>query len=494
MKQTAGLALAMDIGTSSLRTALFSLDGHRRESTTSQQSYSLRTADDGTAELAPAALLAAAIKALTETLSRQEADLALRGQPILVWGASCFWHSLLGADKAFSPVTPIYTWADSRCAPDAARLRETFSESEVHARTGCMLRASFWPAKLAWLRRTQKPLARRVAHWMSPSDFVLAQLCGKLRPSLSMTSGAGMLDLASRRWDEEIARAVGFSPTHEPGFVDSEPLFLAAKFARKFPRLSETPILPAIGDGAASNLGSGATRRGVAAINYGTSSAARFVRRGSYRPAPLGIFCFAVDAERWLLGGATSNAGNVNQWASEVLHVDQEAEADSRRNDEPSRSLVALPFLNGERAPTWCENLPAVFLGIRQHHTAADLHRALADATFIRLAQIVAPLEKADGGKLRFVISGGLSRSASAVRRLVNALNRPCHTSNEPEASLRGAAVFALEELGYKVAAPEWSGLIKPEPRLARLYTAARKRQTLLEEGINDVSRRLREM
>lgn len=491
MKSAPGLALAMDIGTSSLRTALFSLRGQRIQATTSQQTYALRTADDGTAELSPAALLAAATRALTETFARQDAVASLRDRPIVAWGSSCFWHSLLGVDARFAALTPIYTWADSRCAPDAARLRQALGEAEVHARTGCMVRASFWPAKLAWLHRTQKPLVRRVAHWVSPIDYVQAQFCGALCPSLSMTSGAGMLDLAAQTWDEPIACAVGFRPTHDPGFGPAAPLQIQGKFARKFPRLRETPILPAIGDGAASNLGSGATRRGVAALNYGTSAAVRVVRAGAYHPAPLGIFCYAIDAGRWLLGGATSNAGNVYQWASDVFRVPKDVEASFRRRPEPSLSLIALPFLNRERAPTWCEDLPAAFIGLRQSHTAADLHRALTEATFLRLAQIVAPLEHAADDQLRFVISGGLSRSGAAVRRLVDALDRSCYTSREAEASLRGAAVFALEKLGCPVAPAKWSPVMKPDRKLARLYAAARERQTVLEEGLSDLTPRL---
>lgn len=488
-----GLALAMDIGTSSLRTALFSLDGQRFEATTSQQKYPLRTGDDGAAELSPATLLAAATRALAETFARQDAAAALKDRPIVGWGTSCFWHSLLGVDAKFAALTPIYTWADTRCVPDAARLRETLSEAAVHVRTGCMLRASFWPAKLAWLRRTQKPLVRRVVHWVSPIDFLLAQFCDALHPSLSMTSGAGMLDLASKSWDAEISAAVGFTPRHEPGFEEGAPWFIAGPFARKFPRLRETPILPAIGDGAAGNLGSGATTRGVAAINYGTSAAARVVRTGAYRPAPLGIFCYAIDAERWLLGGATSNAGNVYQWASDVLRVSKKRGSSSRQ--PPTESLVVLPFLNGERAPTWCEDLPAALIGLRQNHTADDLHRALIEATYLRLAQIVAPLEEAAGvGKLRFIVSGGLSRSGAEVQRLVNTLGRVCQASREPEASLRGAAVFALEKLGHVPGAAKWSTPLTPDPQLARLYVAARKRQTILEEGLHDLSRRMREI
>lgn len=485
-----GLVLAMDIGTSSLRTALFSLDGARHEATTSQQTYALRTAADGTAELAPARLLAAALQALTETFARQDADKSLSDQPILAWGSSCFWHSLLGVNAKFSPLTPIYTWADSRCTADAARLREKLSETSVHARTGCMLRASFWPAKLAWLGRTQKALARRVAHWVSPVDYLHAQFCGLPRPSLSMQSGSGLLDLAVGSWDREVCTVVGFTPTFDPGFRAAPPLEITRRFARKFPRLRGTPLIAAIGDGAASNLGSGATLARVAAINYGTSAAARVVRAGPYKPAPPGLFCYAIDARRWLLGGATSNAGNVYQWASEVFRVDEAAlRASYQQRPEPDNSLVVLPFLNRERAPTWCEELPATLAGVRQSHSAIDLHRAFTEATFLRLAQIVAPLEKAVGGRLRFIVSGGLSRSDSSVHQLASVLARPCHASREPEASLRGAAVFALESLGGKAANALWSPPIKPNPKLSRLYAAARERQTILEENLTALAR-----
>ena len=36
---------------------------------------------------------------------------------------SCFWHSIMGTDRAGAPVTPMLTWADARATPVAARLR-----------------------------------------------------------------------------------------------------------------------------------------------------------------------------------------------------------------------------------------------------------------------------------------------------------------------------------------------------------------------------------
>ena len=151
--------LALDLGTSSVRTALFDQRGRRLVATTAQQLYRVTYTADGGAELDPATLRNATRRCLRQTLRRHPG-------PVLAVGVSCFWHSLLGTDARGRPVTPIYTWADARCRPAAAWLRATRSERRYHAQTGCMLRASFWPAKLRWLRQT------RVARWVSTAEWL----------------------------------------------------------------------------------------------------------------------------------------------------------------------------------------------------------------------------------------------------------------------------------------------------------------------------------
>jgi gluconokinase len=72
-------------------------------------------------------------------------------------------------------------------------LREEFSERAIHARTGCMLRSSYWPAKLLWLRRTRPKLFTRVTRWMSPAEWLHLELCGEAGCSYAMASGTGLL-------------------------------------------------------------------------------------------------------------------------------------------------------------------------------------------------------------------------------------------------------------------------------------------------------------
>jgi len=165
------LVLAMDIGTSSLRTGLFDARARCIGWTRAQAGYALRLSNEGMAELDAAQLKEAAHDCLRQTLRSVRSRRLLRSRPIAAVGVSCFWHSLLGVDRGGRPITPIYTWADSRCRDDAAALRRGLSEVDIHQRTGCMLRSSYWPAKLRWLRKTQLRQFRRVALWMSPGEW-----------------------------------------------------------------------------------------------------------------------------------------------------------------------------------------------------------------------------------------------------------------------------------------------------------------------------------
>ena len=257
---TEPLILALDLGTSSVRTALFDQKAQRIPRGNASQAYRVRHSADHGAELDPQVLLRATRKCLRQTRS-------LTKQQIASVGGSGFWHSLFGLDRAGQPLTPVFTWADGRCREDAARLREKLDERAMQQRTGCMLRASFWPAKLLWLRRTQLKLFRRVVRWVSPAEWIFEQIFDVPACSHSMASGTGLYNFARRDWDDELLEVCGLTRARLNPLRDEV-------------ERDDQTIYPAIGDGAASNLGSGASAKGVVAINVGTSAAVRTILDG----------------------------------------------------------------------------------------------------------------------------------------------------------------------------------------------------------------------
>jgi gluconokinase len=444
--------LAIDIGSSSVRTALFDARGRRLMESTAQLKYRVAYTADGGAELSPETMRDAALRCLRRTLRR-------RRETIKAVGVSCFWHSLLGTDAQGRPATPIYTWADSRCQPEAARLRAKLSERTYHARTGCMLRANYWPAKLRWLARRKI----RAARWLSPGEWLLWQLGGEPRCSYSMASGTGLLDGGRGEWSDGVMECCGVRPEQLSVLAD-EPFRCA-----KIPELREALWFPAIGDGAAGNLGSGATTPGLAAINFGTSAAVRMVGRNGEGKTPFGLFRYRVDEQRVLLGGAVSNAGNLRAWCQRELRVGKEAVI-------RAHGLTVLPFWVSERAPTWPEHLRGVITGLTQATTAIDIQQATTDAVFYRLADIGEML-----GARRYVVSGGLTKSPGELQRLADVLGGELVICSEPEASLRGAAVFALEKLGGKIPRLPEGRVLHPHRAITQACAIARQKQRELE-------------
>jgi gluconokinase len=381
-------------------------------------------------------------------------------------GSSAFWHGLLGVDAKLRPITPIYTWADSRCMPDATPLRKEFSEADILQRTGCMLRFCFWPAKLRWLRRTDHRLFSRVRFWVSPCDWILQSLFGELATSESMASATGLFNLTSRGWDAELCDVTKIDKSQLP------PIRCSLG--------NDTRVLTAIGDGAASNIGSGAISENIAAINLGTSAAVRVITRRPLR-IPHGLFRYIANEKNFVIGGAISNAGNLHGWCQRQLRLPRSAQID--RKPLLSDSFVALPFFIAERAPDWPE-FSAAMLGFKFTSAPLQIFGTLITAALYRLADVFDILEQAIGRIDRIIVSGGMTKSRAIVEILADALGRAVELSTDKEASLRGAALHALNK--EEVSAAKKASIIPCNKKFAEQHRARRETQHYLAKSLQN--------
>ena len=474
-RRSAFTILAFDIGSSSTRAALFDTRARVVPGSQSAVSYKISYTGDGGAELSPNQLLRAARACFKHTHSSEN-----QSAPIRAVAGSAFWHGLLGVDHDWKPLTPIYTWADSRAAEAARSLKRRFNERTVHQRTGCMLHASFWPAKLTWLRRTNPRIFQRVSFWVSPVDWIFHRLFGTTDTSPSMASATGLFNLQTRTWDQQMLRACHLRRAQLPSI-------------RTLAKPNERGLILffPIGDGAASNVGSGA-ENGEIAINVGTSAAVRMIQK-TRRRIPFGLFQYVVDERRYVIGGAISNAGNLRQWALGSLNLPGDAQRNPRALDREAAardSLDVLPFWAGERAPTWPDHEAGTISGITQSTSATDIARALTSAACYRLADILDLLPAGKAKGRRIIVSGGILRSPAMLPLLADVLGRAVGISKHREASLRGAALCALEQLGMPSPATPAGKRVSFRPKLTRLHRLRRARQRRLEQRLAPDSER----
>lgn len=439
--------VSLDIGTSSVRALLFDSRFRHHERLGLQKKYDLTTTPDGGVEIDPDLLLQLTMQCLDE-LHGQMAQDGLRAAAIAI---STFWHSFLGVDAAGKPVTPIIHLFDTRSRPQVDELRKSFNAAEVRARTGCILHTSYWPAKLLWLKQTHPAGFAAAAKWISFGEYFLATLHGTGSESTSMVSASGIWKQRENSYDQELLDYIGvrldqLAPVDE---LDRPAHTLKQAFASRWPLFDGIPWCPAYGDGACNNIGSGCTTQNRLALMVGTSGAMRIVIRGESVQIPSGLWCYRVNRERFILGGALSNGGEVFRWVSKTFNLPSDVEAQIEKRPPASHGLTMLPFLAGERSPYWRPDLRAVLTGMSLSTTPTDILQAALEGVSLRFKQIYSLFLEAYPAPEQVIASGGGLTASKAWRQMMaDALGRPIIECMEPEASSRGAALIAAEQLG----------------------------------------------
>ena len=475
----------MDVGSSSVRAELFDDSGGGIENTEVKLDYEFEYTPDGGAAKDADELLELVVRAVDGALS-EAGDAEISGVAM-----STFWHSVLGLDSDGRPTTPILTWADRRAAEAVPDLRERLDETAYHRRTGCVPHSSYWPAKLLWSSRVMPRACEKTQHWVSPADYFYVRFFGEpYQVGTSMASGTGLFDQNRRRWDRETLEVLPADEAQLSAISDEPRRGLAGKWAKRWPTLQETPWLPAVGDGACSNVGSGCTGSDRLALMVGTSGAMRVLWKAESVEMPDGPWCYRTDAERFVMGGALSDGGNLIEWLRNTLRLPTPEKTEEMLSDmEPdSHGLTFLPLLAGERGPGWADRANGTVSGLSMSSKPVEILRAAMEAVAFRFAIIAEMLETASPGEKEVVASGGgLLHSPTWTRIMADTLGRPVTLSGVKEASSRGAALIALEALGGPEIEDSDAPLgetFEPDPGRHEIYIRALERQRRLYDAV----------
>lgn len=440
--------VGIDIGTSSVRSLLFNSHFEHYSDLGLQKKYELTTRPDGSVEVEADLLVQLAI----ECLDALHEQMKSAGQTAIAVGISTFWHCFVGIDRDQHPTTAVLHLFDTRSGEQMKDLTHTFEPSWIHAVTGCMPHTSYWPAKLLWLKSTRPDAFAVTVRWLSVGEYLLLRLTGKPAESTSMISASGIWDQRKNDYCEEMIEAVSVEPDHlAPVETLDEPRReLLSEFAQRWPLFHGIPWYPAYGDGACNSIGSGCTTPKRFALMVGTSGAMRVVVKGTKAAIPAGIWCYRVNRDRLILGGAVSNGGEVFRWASRTFQLPEDAEEQLIGRRPGCHGLAMLPFLAGERSPYWRPELRAVITGMSLSTRPADVLQACLESVSLRFRQIYMLLTRPFAEPDEIITSGGaLLRSKVWPQMMTDALGHPIVECLEPEASSRGAAMIAAEQMGW---------------------------------------------
>ncbi|CAN5855307.1 gluconokinase [soil metagenome] len=481
------VVVGLDLGTTTAKAVAY--DEQSRVWADVSREYQLHTPQPGYAEQEPDTVCDAALGVLSLAVGRARAA----GASVNGVALSAAMHSLLALDAHGAPLTPALTYADSRAAAQASRLRGDPTAIQVGRRTGTPLHPMSPLAKLLWFREHDRDTFDRAISWVSLKELLLRRLCGETVVDASVASASGLFNLRERGWDTGALRLAGVDAGQlsRPVATTTVLAGLDPGEARRCDLPADLRVVVGAADGCLANLGVGATVNGIAACTIGTSGAVRVATTTPDTDPHGRLFTYALTDDRWIVGGPISNGGLVLRWLRDAVLTDL-AETARDAGEEPyermtamaaavpagSEGLLFLPYLTGERAPDWSASARGALLGLTLRHGRGHLIRSAMEGVLLQLRAVVEAMGALQISPSAFRATGGFTESPLWLQMMADVFGREIGVPNRAEGTGLGAALLGMVALGTFSDIDEAAATVtvrdgrRPDPRAAEVYDA----------------------
>jgi glycerol kinase len=425
-------ALVVDIGTTSLRTALVTPDG--RVAHVVQRPLTVRSPQPGEVELDANEIAALTMECALATLDA--------GGPADVVGiANQRQTTVLFDATTRQAIGPALGWQDLRTVFDCLILQPE----------GLRVAPNQMATKAKWLwENAGQPTGDiRVGSLDTWIAFVLSN--GSLHVSDHSNIGlSGLITHDLAGYDEKIVQLLGLRHEMLPTIVPT------AGFLGHATALPGSPALMAlVGDQPASLFGQNCTSVGQTKVTFGTGS---ILEQRTDRPAPdtltrfdSGCFPTPIFSSRdgidWGVEAITLSAGTCIEWLRDDLKlITAASETDEIAQSVPtSDGVIFVPALLGLGTPQWDFGARGAFFGLTRGSSKAHLVRAVLEGIAHNAVDLIEAAETETGIAIDTVrVDGGMTRNNFLMTALADASGRVVEISAEVESTTRGAGLMAL--------------------------------------------------
>jgi xylulokinase len=420
------VCIGLDVGTTGVKGIAIAPDG--QVVARAERGYPLSMPQPGWSEQDPEDWWRASEAVLAELAVGDIAGIGLSGQ----------MHGLVALDAGGSVLRPAILWNDQRTAAECVEIEARIGLERLIALTGNRALPGFTAPKLLWLRRHEPDVYARIARVLLPKDYVRLRLTGEWAIDVADASGTLLLDVAHRRWSDEVLDALELPREWLPPVLESPDL--AGSTA------AGIPVAAGAGDCAAAALGVGIDRPGPLSIVLGTSGVV-FAALPSFAADPLArvhAFCHAVPGAWHAMGVMLSAAGSL-QWLRDVAApgVPFDALLSEAAHWQPGvEGLLFLPYLSGERTPHADPDARGAFVGLELRHDRGALTRAVLEGVAFGLRDSLELVRALGVDVVSARVSGGGARGRLWLEIVAAALGLPLETTAVEEGSAYGAALL----------------------------------------------------
>ncbi len=471
-----GAILALDLGTTNFKAALFAIDDLRLLGL-ARMPTPVRSPHPSYQEIDPAEF-SRTISELIGVLRNQYPDAFVSIRAVTF---STQTNSFLLLDENDEPLTPLILWSDERANGEIEGVLKLQALPEMHPTTGMIRLGHFGAAaKIGWIQQHQPDAAKRARRICLISDYLTLLLIGKHVTEGGVAGFTGLLDIHSLTWWQEGCQAAGIPLSWLPRVVragcDLGPLLPDFTKAHGLP--VDCRLIAGCLDQYAGAIGAGNDTPG--AVSETTGTVLTTIRCSDQFDSSTGLAFFQgpsfQEGRYWQMAlegrGASLLEALRNALPGRPEYSDLNAEAARTPPGADGIRLARPLILNSGTDPT------EAFDGWTPDHTRGHMVRCVMETIAFFLVDQVRML---CGEQLPPVLRccGGAARSSVWLQIKADVLGIPCEPAPCEEPACLGVAMLASATLqGLQVSdlpkPSDVSGRMMPRPEIHREYWRAR--------------------
>ncbi len=401
--------LGFDVGTSSSKGVLVSLDGAVLASETAPHQVS-RPAP-GHVEVDAADWWMEFLEITTRLLATDLGSVI----EVLAVGVSGMGPCVLLTETDGTPVRPAILYGvDTRGGAQIDRLTHELGADDIVAVGGTPLSSQAAGPKIAWIAENEPDSYARASRLFMPASRLVWKLTGAyMLDHHSASQCWPMYDINKGSWHEPWAQLVAPGiELPELFWADDVVGLVSARASDASGLPAGIPVVAGTIDAWSEAISVDAHHTGDLMLMYGTTMFLIATVPDIVRTPSMWTTSGAYQGSHSLAGGM-STSGAITSWvktlAGDPSYESLIAEADAA--GPGSHGLLMLPYFAGERTPLLDPDARGVLAGMTLSHNRGDLYRATLEATGFAVRHNVETMRAAGAAISRVVAVGGGTRA-----------------------------------------------------------------------------------
>lgn len=445
--------VTIDVGTSSLRSSLYTMEGVCLHSC--QFHYGPEFMGSNRVEQDPGSWEAA----LLDTLHGISLYCSEHRYTVEAMSIASQRASVIPLDAEGKPLYRAIMWQDKRSITESELFAKTISPSAVYRKTGLRIDSYFSAPKIMWLKYHEPEMFDSAQKFIGVQDYVAYLLTGSIVTDASQASRTLMMNLATRQWDPELLAVVGIPSSKLPQIIEPSSVCgrLTESFASRVGLASGIPVILAGGDQGCAAMSLGMVEPGVVVANTGTGSfTLGYAEQPQFHALEKTLCSAGTIPGSYFIEAGLITSGILMQWfVEQFLKELPKEEAFSTAFKEiltssvGSNGVVLMPHFKGVAAPFWNPLAKGMFFNVTLSTTRGDMARSVLEGISLDMALNFALVKETMGGNVaKVAIAGGMTRRGVFNQMQADVYNQPVWIADSAEASSLGAWMSGAVAIG----------------------------------------------